>query len=64
MTDWEYASYWIWDRNNTGRSGFNNLRALGQRGWQVVGEFVSVPELSENAGLWVLRRPKGSVRQA
>ena len=50
---YEYASFWIWDRENVAADCFERLLSLTQSGWQVVGSFL---EVTETAGLWVLRR--------
>ncbi len=63
MGSFEYASYWIWDTRDAGEQCFRNLRALTKTGWEVVGEFLKLPEVDEHAGLWVLRRPRSSIKK-
>ena len=53
---YEYASFWIWDRRNVAADCFDRLRTLTEQGWQVVGKFLEMPEVTPHAGLWMLRR--------
>lgn len=64
MRPYEYASYWIWDTRNAGQDTFQGLRGLTTTGWEVVGKFVQMPEVSAHAGMWCLRRQRATVPHA